>query len=59
MISEGQTEVFFMPLLGTAWGAAVGAISGHFSDYGIGRELRGRWRVRAASPPPLRSISGV
>jgi len=31
--------LFFMPLLGAAWGAAVGAISGHFADYGVGREF--------------------
>jgi uncharacterized membrane protein len=31
--------LFFMPLLGAAWGAAVGALSGHFADYGIGREF--------------------
>ena len=31
--------LFFMPLLGAAWGAAVGALSGHFADYGIGRDF--------------------
>jgi uncharacterized membrane protein len=31
--------LFFMPLLGAAWGAAVGAIGGHFADYGIGRDF--------------------
>jgi uncharacterized membrane protein len=31
--------LFFMPLLGAAWGAAVGALGGHFADYGIGREF--------------------
>src|SRR5215468_916159 len=31
--------LFFMPLLGAAWGAAVGAISGHFANYGIGRDF--------------------
>jgi uncharacterized membrane protein len=28
-----------MPFLGAAWGAAVGAISGHFADYGIGKDF--------------------
>jgi uncharacterized membrane protein len=31
--------LFFMPLLGAVWGAAVGALSGHFADYGIGRDF--------------------
>jgi uncharacterized membrane protein len=31
--------IFFMPLLGAAWGAAVGALGGHFADYGIGRDF--------------------
>jgi uncharacterized membrane protein len=31
--------LFFMPLLGAAWGAAVGALGGHFADYGIGRDF--------------------
>jgi uncharacterized membrane protein len=31
--------LFFMPFLGAAWGAAVGAISGHFADYGIGKDF--------------------
>src|SRR5205085_12382363 len=31
--------IFFVPFLGAAVGAAMGAISGHFADYGIGREF--------------------
>jgi uncharacterized membrane protein len=31
--------LFFMPLLGAAVGGAVGALSGHFADYGIGRDF--------------------
>jgi uncharacterized membrane protein len=31
--------IFFMPFLGAALGAAVGALSGHFADYGIGRDF--------------------
>jgi len=31
--------LFFMPLLGAAVGAAMGALSGHFADYGIGRDF--------------------
>ena len=31
--------IFFVPFLGAAWGAAVGAVSGHFADYGIGRDF--------------------
>ena len=31
--------IFFMPFLGMAVGAAAGAISGHFADYGIGRDF--------------------
>jgi uncharacterized membrane protein len=31
--------LFFMPVLGAAWGAAVGALSGHFANYGIGRDF--------------------
>ena len=31
--------LFFMPLLGAAWGAALGALSGHFADYGVGRDF--------------------
>jgi uncharacterized membrane protein len=31
--------LFFMPFLGMAVGAAAGAISGHFANYGIGRDF--------------------
>jgi uncharacterized membrane protein len=31
--------IFFMPFFGAAVGAAMGAISGHFADYGIGRDF--------------------
>jgi uncharacterized membrane protein len=31
--------LFFMPLVGMAVGAAAGAISGHFADYGISRSF--------------------
>ena len=31
--------LFFMPLFGAAVGAALGALSGHFADYGIGKEF--------------------
>jgi uncharacterized membrane protein len=31
--------IFFMPLFGAAVGAAMGALSGHFADYGIGRDF--------------------
>ncbi|HEX5271941.1 MAG TPA: DUF1269 domain-containing protein [Gemmataceae bacterium] len=31
--------LFFMPFLGAAFGGAVGALGGHFADYGIGREF--------------------
>jgi uncharacterized membrane protein len=31
--------LFFMPFLGMAVGAAAGAISGHFADYGIGKDF--------------------
>ena len=31
--------IFFVPFLGAAFGAAVGALSGHFADYGIGRDF--------------------
>jgi uncharacterized membrane protein len=31
--------IFFVPFFGAAVGAAMGAISGHFADYGIGRDF--------------------
>ena len=31
--------IFFMPFLGAAVGGALGAISGHFTEYGIGRDF--------------------
>jgi uncharacterized membrane protein len=31
--------IFFVPFFGAAVGAAMGALSGHFADYGIGREF--------------------
>src|SRR5262245_52723013 len=31
--------LFFMPFLGMAVGAAAGAISGHFANYGIGNDF--------------------
>jgi uncharacterized membrane protein len=31
--------IFFAPLLGAALGAAMGALSGHFADYGIGKDF--------------------
>jgi hypothetical protein len=31
--------LFFMPLLGAAWGAIVGAIGRHFANQGIGRDF--------------------
>jgi uncharacterized membrane protein len=31
--------IFFVPFLGAALGAAMGALSGHFADYGIGRDF--------------------
>ena len=31
--------VFFAPFLGLAFGAAVGALSAHFADYGIGKDF--------------------
>jgi len=31
--------IFFVPFFGAALGAAMGAISGHFANYGIGREF--------------------
>jgi uncharacterized membrane protein len=31
--------IFFVPFFGTAVGAAMGALSGHFADYGIGKEF--------------------
>lgn len=31
--------IFFVPFLGAAWGAAVGALSAHFADYGIGNDF--------------------
>ncbi len=31
--------IFFVPFFGAALGAAMGAISGHFANYGIGRDF--------------------
>jgi uncharacterized membrane protein len=31
--------LFFVPFLGAAFGAAVGALSAHFADYGIGKDF--------------------
>src|SRR5262249_28351333 len=31
--------IFFMPFIGMAVGALTGALSGHFADYGIGRDF--------------------
>jgi uncharacterized membrane protein len=31
--------IFFMPFFGAALGAAMGALSGHFADYGIGKDF--------------------
>jgi uncharacterized membrane protein len=31
--------IFFVPFLGAAVGAAFGALSGHFADYGIGKDF--------------------
>lgn len=31
--------IFFVPFLGAAWGAAMGALSASWSDYGIGKEF--------------------
>ena len=31
--------IFFVPFFGAAIGAAMGALSGHFADYGIGKEF--------------------
>jgi uncharacterized membrane protein len=31
--------IFFVPFLGAAVGAAMGALSGHFADYGIGKDF--------------------
>jgi uncharacterized membrane protein len=31
--------IFFVPFFGAAVGAAMGALSGHFADYGIGRDF--------------------
>ncbi len=38
--------LFFMPLLGMAVGAAAGAISGHFAEYGIGRDFMENVRAK-------------
>jgi uncharacterized membrane protein len=31
--------IFFVPFFGAAIGAAMGALSGHFADYGIGKDF--------------------
>ena len=31
--------IFFVPFLGAAFGAAFGALSAHFADYGIGNDF--------------------
>ena len=31
--------IFFVPLIGAAWGAAMGALSATFSDYGVGNDF--------------------
>jgi uncharacterized membrane protein len=31
--------IFFVPFFGAAVGAAMGALGGHFADYGIGRDF--------------------
>lgn len=31
--------IFFVPLLGAAFGAAMGALGAHFADYGIGNDF--------------------
>src|SRR5215475_15839727 len=31
--------IFFVPFLGAAVGAAMGALSGHFANYGIGKDF--------------------
>jgi uncharacterized membrane protein len=31
--------IFFVPFFGAAVGAAMGALSGHFADYGIGKDF--------------------
>jgi uncharacterized membrane protein len=31
--------IFFVPFVGAALGAAMGALSGHFADYGIGKDF--------------------
>src|SRR5262245_35969563 len=36
--------IFFVPFFGAAVGAAMGALSGHFADYGIGRDFLERVR---------------
>src|SRR5258708_15699158 len=31
--------IFFMPIVGAAIGGAMGALAGHFTDYGIGNDF--------------------
>jgi uncharacterized membrane protein len=38
--------IFFVPFLGAAWGAAMGAISSSFGDYGIGNEFLEKVRTQ-------------
>jgi len=38
--------IFFMPFLGAAVGGALGALSGHFADYGIGRDFLEQVRAK-------------
>jgi uncharacterized membrane protein len=38
--------LFFVPLLGAAWGAALGALSAHFADYGIGNDFLDKVRSK-------------
>ena len=38
--------IFFVPFLGAAVGAAVGALSAHFADYGIGKDFLEQVRAK-------------